>query len=698
MPEEITAKSHFSENIKGMSIMDIFIKFGNILNKISEGLLLSEDVQGIIYVNPFMLDFLGRSREEMLGSKFNDFISPEYGNITEDLTGSSDIEFELECIHKNGTKLPVKIKAELVITDNKKISILAVEDLHERRKYRQALRESGEKFRKMIRLSSEVISLIDSEGFFEYNSDSIERIFGYSPYEIAGRNVLDFVHPDDRDSMEKNIVRKRNGKTGISGNSYRLRHKNGTWRHVSTTGNNMIDDPLVGGIVLHTRDVTDQKTAEEKAARHQLYDTEITDLPKLGYLKNRLQLEILKVEERNIDNKFALMSIGIDKFKNINNLYGKSAGDKILNRAAKRIKETFREDDLVSRFNSDVFIILLTYVARSFDLKDIVRKAQKIFSEPFVINDRRIKVTASIGIALYPHDGREPEVLINNSESAMYRAKEAGPDQYCLFDMTMHEELINNLHMEEELKEAVQNDEFAAYYQSKFNSDFEVVSIESLIRWESPARGVIPPGKFIPLLEKNGMIIDVGYIILRKVCEQIKKWEKADYRKPIAVNFAPAQFKDPHLIENIKKIIDETGVDTDLLEFEITESGIIENAKEALMKLFKIRSMGVTIAMDDFGTGLSSLSNLINYPIDVIKIDKSFVDKLPNNEEAKIVVDSIINLAENLGYKVVAEGIENINQLEYLKKKNCKIFQGYYHSKPLSADDFEKRFIFSDSG
>lgn len=275
----------------------------------------------------------------------------------------------------------------------------------------------------------------------------------------------------------------------------------------------------------------------------------------------------------------------------------------------------------------------------------------------------------------------------------MYRAKEAGTGGYCLFDPKMHDELIYNLRLEEELKDAITKGEFEAFYQPKFDAMDRLSGAETLIRWRSPKRGLIPPGIFIPLVEKNGMIVDIGYIILRKACEQIRIWAGMGFSKRVAINFAPAQFKDPELLDTIEKIILETGVNREMVEFEITESGIIENSKEALMKLFKIRTLGIKIAMDDFGTGLSSLSNLIAYPIDVLKIDKSFVDKLPGNEEAKIVVNSIISLANNLGYEVVAEGIESSGQLEYLKEKKCEFFQGYYYSEPLTASDFEKKYI-----
>jgi diguanylate cyclase (GGDEF)-like protein len=462
---------------------------------------------------------------------------------------------------------------------------------------------------------------------------------------------------------------------------------------VESTVCNIAEDPLGNSLLLHTRDVSERKKAEEQAAHSQLFDTLITKLPNISLLKTRLQLEIVKVQERSQKNIFAVMSIGVDNFKKINNLYGTDAGDLLLYKIGQRLKNSFRGDDLVAHYSGDSFIVLLSYIAQSYDFKDIIRKTLGRFEEPFDVEGKNIGITACIGIAVFPTDGDFVEQLINNSQAAMYRAKGEGPGNYHLFDSRMHQELIESLQLEDELKDAVINDEFVAYYQPKFDSDEEIVGVETLIRWKSPKRGLIPPGSFVPLIEKNGMIVEIGYMILRMACEDIKRWNDRGFKKSVAINFAPAQFKDMNLIENVERIIYESGVNTEFLEFEITESGIMENAKEGLLKLFKIRSMGVSIAMDDFGTGLSSLSNLISYPIDVLKIDKSFVDKLPHNEEAKIVVNSIISLADNLGYDVVAEGIETESQLKYLKDMKCGMFQGYYFDRPMPAGEFEKKYI-----
>ncbi len=665
-----------------------------LLKKVTEGLIIYDSEDEIIYANLFIIEMLGLEIDEIYGEKIHEFISEEYRSLLDEkkLSGRGR-GIEICCINKSGKQIPVRIKNGELPYKNDMLSFLFIEDLSRLHNYRKALKESGQLFRLMTGKSSEVISVINREGEIQYVSEPSERIFGYSPYELAGSSFYDFIHPEDRSNLEKKIRNWINNNVECTNTDYRFRSSDGSFIDVESTVCNIVHDPLINGLLLHTRDITDRKKAEEQAAHSQLYDTLITKLPNISLLKTRLQLEIVKVQERSQKNMFAVMSVGIDHFKKINNLYGTDTGDLILYKIGQRLKNSFRGDDLVAHYSGDSFVVLLSYIARSYDFKDIIRKTMGRLSEPFEMDGKKIDITASIGIAVFPNDGESVEQLINNSQAAMYRAKEEGHGNYHLFDSLMHRELIESLQLEDELKDAVVNGEFVAYYQPIFDSHGEIAGAETLIRWESPKRGLIPPGSFVPLIEKNGMIVEIGYMILKMACEDIKRWNDRGFKKTVAINFAPNQFKDPDLIENVERIILESGVNTDYLEFEITESGIMENAKEGLLKLFKIHTMGISIAMDDFGTGLSSLSNLILYPIDVLKIDKSFVDKLPSNEEAKIVVNSIISLADNLGYDVIAEGIETESQLNYLKDLKCGMFQGYYFERPMPADEFEKKYV-----
>lgn len=689
-------KSGIKENLEG----DVFKcdSYQNLprelLGKISDGLIVYNEKEELLYANsPILLNF-GNNVKDLSCRNIASLVAPEYREKVNGLLRSNTSnEFCLDLLNHSGDRIPVRLRYEEISISEKRMKLFIFKNDSESRKLKENLRESGRKFRALIKMSSEVIGVIDSDGFIEYLSDSVEDIFGYSPYELTGTDFFEKIDKDDRKKIIKDFDKCKSRRDLSLTGEFRYLHKNNYWCHAEMILSNMTQDSLINGIVFNLKNITEKRKAIDLAAHLQLHDVMITKLPNIGFLKSRLLLELIKTQEREEEKLISVMSIGIDRFKNINNLYGPRMGDRLLNSVARRLKESYRDDDVVARFGGDVFVVLLTNIARDFDVKEIIQKTIEIFSRPFLVDGTSIKISVSLGLSLYPYDGVTEDVLLNNSQAAMHRAKESRGDSYFLFDIAMHETLIKNLQIELEIENALKNDEFISYFQPKFDRNDNLVSIEALIRWDSGTRGTVKPMEFIPLVEKNGMIVDIGYAILRKACEQARSWHMKGYQLPICVNVSLAQFKDSHFVEKVEMILKETGINTDLLEFEITESGIMENAREGIFKLFKIRALGVKIAMDDFGTGLSSLSNLISYPIDVIKIDKAFVDKLPNNGDAKIVVNAIIDLSGNLGFQVVAEGIETREQLDYLRELNCDMFQGYYFSKPLPAGEFEEKYF-----
>lgn len=443
-------------------------------------------------------------------------------------------------------------------------------------------------------------------------------------------------------------------------------------------------------IVVTHEDITEKKLAEDQAMFYSMYD-QLTELPNKEMFLNRLRMEIVKTQRRNQDKIFAVLCLGIDKFKNINDIHGPKTGDKILKFIAEKLKKSFRHDDIVSRFDGDKFMVLFTEISSTDEVINVVNKTLKVFVDHIDEDNTKIKLSSSIGVSIFPNDGTEADTLVKNSESAMYMAKQQGPGSYKLFDHQMHAAIINNIKLETELLSALYHDEFIAYYQPKYIKDNDISGMECLIRWNSPERGLVPPFEFIPIAEKNGLIIDIGYFILRKACMETKAWQDKGHKKVrVAVNLSPYQFSQPDLIDNIEKILSETGLDPSWLELEITESGIMQNESESILRLERINKLGIIISIDDFGTGYSSLSKLKTYPINTLKIDKSFIDDIPGDSVSQDIVISIIELAHNLGYSVVAEGVERKEQLDFLIQNNCDEFQGYYFSKPLHPDEFEK--------
>lgn len=433
------------------------------------------------------------------------------------------------------------------------------------------------------------------------------------------------------------------------------------------------------------------KALVEHAIHQALHDS-LTNLFNKEMFLTRLEVELMKGAKRRArGSRIAVTCIGLDGFKKINDIYGTRIGDNLLQQTAQRLQNAIRTDDIVARFDGDKFMILFTDIASSDDVPFILRKIFSAFNEPFEVENESIRGSVSIGISLYPDDSQDEASLIKNAEEAMYNAKERGRNSYQFFDRIMHDEMMRRSILEKDMIEAIKQDEFIAYYQPKVDRDVKIIGMESLIRWYCHRRKkYITPMDFIPIAEKNGRIVDIGNNILLQSCLQNKKWIDAGYTPlRISVNLSVYQFRQKNLISMIKDILKHASLEPQYLDLEITESGILENEGENISKLNELHDMGISITIDDFGTGYSSLSKLKELPISALKIDKKFVDSLPFDTKSITIARSIIDLAHNLEYSVVSEGIENIDQFEFLVHHNCDEYQGYYFSEPVSADEFE---------
>ncbi len=440
-------------------------------------------------------------------------------------------------------------------------------------------------------------------------------------------------------------------------------------------------------------DITDKKMTEENIHRLTYYDT-LTELPNRRMLVERLNQEISKTDRKNRVVLFAVMCIGIDRFKNINDMYGPMVGDSLLKVISNRLRHVIRDDDFLSKMEGDKFSILFSEIDSTNGVLGIIKKISTVMEKPFAIASEEIVITNSTGVCFYPNDAVSPDELITCSEAAMFTAKERGRNTYHLYDAGLNEELLANLNLEKDLRNAIFLNQFIPFFQPKVDSAGNIIGAEALVRWLSPERGLVSPGEFIPLAEKNGMITEIGKLILRETSVIVKKWYDmglVNFR--VSVNISPAQFKDPLLIDAIRDIVDYTSVPPLLLDLEITETGIMENERESIEKLSLIQKMGITVSIDDFGTGYSSLSKLRDYPVDILKIDKTFIDNLPEDVRSGKIAVSIIELAHNLGFTVVGEGVEKKEQVDFLEKYNCDQYQGFYFSRPLPSDEFEQLLL-----
>jgi diguanylate cyclase (GGDEF)-like protein len=385
-----------------------------------------------------------------------------------------------------------------------------------------------------------------------------------------------------------------------------------------------------------------------------------------------------------------VMMLDLDRFKNVNDTFGHEFGDKLLILVAHRLRDCIRKEDTLARMGGDEFTFLLPMVR---DVQDVVRVAEKIqsvFSQPLTIDGQDMFVTSSIGISLFPGDGHDAETLLKNADVAMYRAKEHGRNGYQFYTADMNEKAKLRLALENDLRRAVERNELVLYYQPQVGlAENRIMGAEALIRWRHPEHGFISPGDFIPLAEESGLILGIGEWVLRETGRQIREWRDAGLENlRVAANLSGHQIQRQNLPDMVAGIIAEFGLDPHFLELELTESTIMSNAETNIETLVMFKRLGVALAIDDFGTGYSSLSYLKRFPIDVLKIDYTFVRDIATDSSSAELVRGVIDMAHGLKLEVIAEGVETAEQLAFLRKCKCDIIQGYYFSKPIPAEDF----------
>lgn len=419
------------------------------------------------------------------------------------------------------------------------------------------------------------------------------------------------------------------------------------------------------------------------------YDT-LTDLPNRLWLLTKID-HVLK-HPKSQNKKIAILDLNIDHFKDINESYGYTAGDSIIVQIGQKLSSILGREDTLARVGGDEFIIVLEGLTDALKSEEVVKKIQLLFEEVFSVGEIDFKLSASVGIALYPVDGDDAEMLLKNADIALHRAKDEGRNTYCFFSSEMSVQLFERVLLERELRRAVDESEFLVYYQPQVNLDSgKLIGAEALVRWKHPVMGIVPPDVFIHLCESNNLIIPIGERVLKDACTQVKQWkEKGLFKGRISVNVSGKQFERPDVVQTIKSIIYETHLDPYDLELEITESVLMGNPTLFGKKLIELKALGIEVAIDDFGTGYSSLSYLKQFPIDKLKIDQSFVGGIPRNEQDTAIVKAVIAMSKALGFKTIAEGIEKEEQAEFLKNFGCEQGQGYLYSRPLSAEKFEE--------
>jgi diguanylate cyclase (GGDEF)-like protein len=382
------------------------------------------------------------------------------------------------------------------------------------------------------------------------------------------------------------------------------------------------------------------------------------------------------------------MFLDLDRFKNVNDSLGHSVGDKLLQEVAARLKSVMRASDTVSRLGGDEFVILMPEAADQAAISVAARKVLETVSRPYSIDGHELMSTPSLGIAIFPGDGQDVETLLRNADAAMYHAKESGRNNYQFFTQDMNARALERLSLERSLRRALERDELRLHYQPQYDlASGRVIGVEALIRWEHPEEGLISPGRFMPFAEETGLILPIGAWVLERACWQNREWQRAAL-PPVrmSVNISALQFRQPGFAETVRHALAVTGLEARYLELEVTESVIMHDAERVTAALSELKRMGLELAIDDFGTGYSSLSYLKRFPIDRLKIDKSFVRDIPSDGEDAAIISAIIGLTRNLGLRTIAEGVETNEQLEFLREQGCDEVQGYLLSRPLPPE------------
>ena len=448
------------------------------------------------------------------------------------------------------------------------------------------------------------------------------------------------------------------------------------------------------------RDITERKSAEAKIYNLAYYD-ELTELPNREFFSQSLERTI-GVAKRD-DKKFAVLFVDLDRFKRINDTLGHTIGDELLKDVAHRLAKCTRPTDSVAhldpvasgniklaRLGGDEFVIKLYGIDSEDSVAIVANRIIDALTPPFTCAGHQFVVTPSIGIAIYPQDGRTGEELLMNADSAMYRAKNVGRNNFKFYSETMRTKSLHRLDLENLIRTAIDEEQFELHFQPKVDANsFRLVGAEALLRWHHPTRGAIAPDDFVPIAEETGLIVPIGQYVLREACKQVKVWSTSPVGAvPVSVNISSHQFRDGGLVKDVHEAVADAGIDTRLLELEITESVLLQDVEKTLVQLKVLKEAGIALSIDDFGTGYSSLSYLKRFPIDTIKIDRSFVKDLHQDADDAAICAAILAMSHQLGLNVVAEGVETREQLEFLRRHNCDHIQGYICSPAMSADDF----------
>ncbi|MCW8890114.1 MAG: EAL domain-containing protein [Sedimenticola sp.] len=554
------------------------------------------------------------------------------------------------------------------------------------------LLQSEKKYRSIFDSLTDVYFQVDLQGYIEEISPSVLSNLGHRRENMLGARLWDYYAEPERFEA----LYGRLSKTGsVADFEVLILDGDGMERPCAITAAREVNPDGSGRIYGVFRDITERKQAEAKI-EHQAYHDGLTNLPNRTLLLDRLELALHRSKRHGYEG--ALLLIDLDRFKTINDSLGHSVGDQLLCEIAQRLASAVREEDTVARIGGDEFVVLLSDVGH--DTQATARRAEGVaekikhkLSLPIRIRDHELYITPSIGITLFPMQQEDAGAVLRHGDTAMYQAKAAGRNSIRFFLPGMQAEADERLEMEKDLRLAISQNQLRLFFQAQINEQGAVCGAEGLLRWEHPAYGLITPDRFIPVAEETGLILPIGEWVLQTACDLIARWTQTplgDSLRHVAVNVSPWQFRQPNFPAQVERILSRTNADPCRLGLELTEGVVIDNVADTVDKMASFKALGVKISIDDFGTGYSSLSYLKKLPLDILKIDRSFVEEVTEDESNAAIVETIIAMADHLGLEVIAEGVETEAQLAFLRDNGCRSYQGYYFSRPLPVELFEQ--------
>ncbi|MBY0120889.1 EAL domain-containing protein [Bacillus sp. S/N-304-OC-R1] len=631
-------------------------------------------------------NFVGKSLEDVLPFKTAFLLQQEYLRI---LRVKKTIGYSDEVILSDGSKMNGESYLTPVFDEQNEVRyvVSVTRDITTALLEKQRLIESEQKYRSIVDHNLDGILTVNLSGIILEVNPAGSKLTGLSEKQLKNRSIFDLIHEKDVEDIKMHFHKTKNGYP-IETLDCRFVHRKGYYLTVHFKTAPVVVNHEIVGIYVIIRDISEQAENAE-TIKYMAFHDQLTGLYNRRALLGDLENHITSSKKAGI--QFALLSIDLDRFKYLNDTLGHILGDEILKKVANRLSEF--KNCTVYRQGGDEFIILLPNT----DRQKASRFAQSIlskFSRSFYLSSQEYYITPSIGISMYPNDGNNAETLIKNADEALFRVKEKGKAHYQFYRTEMNSILKNVVEMETHLRKAIERNELLLHYQPQIDLKTKKVnSFEALLRWNSQTLGFISPGDFIPLAEDTGLIIPIGNWVIDNACKQIKDWSQTfNQNFTIAINISPKQFQQHNLLRIIQKSIEKYRINPKLLEIEITE-GAMQDTNDTAPILSRLKDLGVSISVDDFGTGYSSLNYLKQFPIDVLKIDQSFVRDVLTNDKDAAITTTIIHLGRSLGMEVIAEGVENEEQAVFLLNANCHKAQGFLYSRPLPPEEIEKKFI-----